>query len=70
MAWSEVSQRNRDLAAKVLTDKQHEVLRLYFDGHPFRKIARHMGITEGTVRGHYERALEKLGEAMRKEKAA
>lgn len=69
MSWVEISERNRELAEKVLTPKQLEVLRLVIDGHSYRAIARHLHVTEATVRGHYERALDKMGEAM-KEAAA
>jgi len=69
MSWLEISPTNRELAETVLTTKQLEVLRLVIDGHSFRAIGRHLRVTEATVRGHYERALDKMGEAM-KENAA
>lgn len=69
MSWNTIRSDLRELAEATLTTKQLEVLRLVIDGWSFRAIGRHMHITEGTVRGHYERALDKMGEAMRKDAA-
>lgn len=44
----------------MLTPRQWELLRLVAAGHTNRQIARHLQITEGTVRTHLENTFERL----------
>jgi DNA-binding CsgD family transcriptional regulator len=48
-----------------LTSRQKDLLRLVADGHTNTQIARHLGITEGTVRTHLENIYERLGVSSR-----
>jgi DNA-binding NarL/FixJ family response regulator len=61
----------RDLAAEPtvraprLSGREHEVLRLLARGHSNRAIARELGLTEATVKGHVSHLLDKLGATSR-----
>ncbi|WP_348534096.1 LuxR C-terminal-related transcriptional regulator [Kitasatospora sp. MAA19] len=44
----------------VLTDREREVLRLLSSGETNRRLARHLGITERTVRAHTASIVRKL----------
>ena len=48
-----------------LTPRQNDLLRLLAAGHTNTKIARQLGISEGTVRTHLENIYEKLGVSSR-----
>ncbi|MCL2849928.1 MAG: response regulator transcription factor [Micrococcales bacterium] len=45
----------------ALSPREHEIWMLLAEGHPNRHIARHLGITENTVKGHVSALLVKLG---------
>ncbi len=48
-------------AMEQLTDAQRETLRLYFyEGYTLAEIADKLGQTQGNIRNHYYRGLEKL----------
>jgi two-component system, NarL family, response regulator DesR len=44
-----------------LNDRQRQVLRLAADGLSGNRIARHLGLTEGTVRNYLSEAIAKVG---------
>ncbi|MER5489998.1 LuxR C-terminal-related transcriptional regulator [Streptomyces sp. LE64] len=44
----------------VLTDREREVLRLLSSGETNRRLARHLGIAERTVRAHTASIVRKL----------
>jgi two-component system nitrate/nitrite response regulator NarL len=44
----------------MLTDRQHEVAALVCDGLSNKMIARKLGVSEGTVKGHLHAIYEKL----------
>jgi two-component system, NarL family, nitrate/nitrite response regulator NarL len=46
---------------RELTDREYEVLQLVAQGHTNAEIARALGITEHTVKGHLVKILRKLG---------
>lgn len=60
MTWDTINPRYRQLAQQHLTPRQLQVLKLRLAGHSFRTIGRSLGISEATVRGHHERALDIL----------
>jgi len=46
---------------EALSPREHEIWMLLAEGHSNRHIARHLGITENTVKGHVSALLVKLG---------
>lgn len=60
MSWNDINPRHRQLAEQHLTPRQLQVLKLRLDGHSWRTIGRSLGISEATVRGHHQRALDNL----------
>ena len=54
---------------ELLTRREHEVLALIAEGYANKRIARELGITEKTVKGHVGRVLAKLGVADRTQAA-
>lgn len=50
-----------DRHVKELTERERQVLLLLLNGKPNRQIARHMGITERTVKNHLHSIFIKLG---------
>lgn len=69
MSWNTISPHYRQLAEQHLTAKQLRVLQLRLNGHSFRTIGRSLGISEATVRGHHERALDILAQHINTEAA-
>jgi DNA-binding NarL/FixJ family response regulator len=56
----------RDQAASsMLTEREREVLELVRQGRPNKTIARHLGISEHTVKAHLTRILQRIGAADR-----
>lgn len=53
------------VAARGLTDRETEVLRLLTTGWPVKQVARSLGISYATARHHVEHIYEKLGVASR-----
>ncbi|AUW94143.1 hypothetical protein BXT84_09415 [Sulfobacillus thermotolerans] len=51
----------------LLTPREHEVIRLMADGHPYRVIAHMLKISEGTARAHAASILRKAGAHSREE---
>jgi two-component system, NarL family, nitrate/nitrite response regulator NarL len=49
------------LAAKFLTNRERDVLRMLVSGHPTSRIADELGISATTARGYIQSILEKLG---------
>jgi two-component system response regulator DevR len=64
------AQEGRLAASESLSRREVEVLRLVAAGETNRDIARHLGLTDNTVRTYVKRALEKLGCHTRSEAAA
>lgn len=64
-----------DLAAEAweapgpLTERERQVLRLAGEGHSSGRIARALGLSEGTVRNYLSEAIQKLGAQNRVEAA-
>ena len=52
-----------------LTDRETDVLRLIANGHSNKEIAKHLGLTEGTVKGYVSTILAKTGTADRTQAA-
>lgn len=65
MSWDNVAKHRRELAERILTPKQLEVVRLRIDGHSWRAIATTLGIDQATARERYQRALDRLRRATR-----
>lgn len=63
MSWADLKPENRELAQKVLTQKQLRVFQHRMDGHSWHTIAIALNTTRSTCRGHYEAALQKLAKA-------
>ena len=55
------------LLARQLTDREAEVLRLVASGAANRRIARHLSVTEQTVKFHLSNVYRKLGVSNRTE---
>ena len=56
----------RELCFQILTPLQMQVLDHRLGrGMSWRRIAAGMGVDEATVRGHYDRALRRLGPAFK-----
>ena len=53
--------------APHLTGREQEVLRLLAEGRSNRAIARQLGLSEATIKGHVSRLLDKLGASSRLE---
>lgn len=53
--------RQMRVGEEGLSPREIEILRLVAEGTPNREIARELWISEGTVKGHLSRILEKLG---------
>jgi DNA-binding CsgD family transcriptional regulator len=68
--WESIPQERRDTAAKVLTEKQLQILRHRINHHTWRTIANTLDITEPTARGHYQAAIRKLEQHYRRKDAA
>lgn len=69
MSWHNVDPAYRELAQRVLTPRQLEVLRHRTNGVSYRKIAIALHVDEATIRGHERRAFTRLANALRKEAA-
>ena len=69
MSWNTLDPAIRTIAEQHLTTKQLRVLQLRLNGHSFRTIGRSLGISEATVRGHHERALDLLAQHINTEAA-
>ena len=57
-AYLDAERRRRPVPR--LTPRQRELLRLVAAGHTNTQIARHLGISDGTVRTHLEHIYERL----------
>ena len=57
------------IAERELTALQLKVLRHWLDGHSIRKIAIAMHRSEATIRGHRDRALQRMKPYLRKDAA-
>src|SRR4029077_6418422 len=57
-------------AADGLTPREHEVLRLVFDGFSNKRIASTLGITERTAKFHLRQIMTKLGAVNRAQAVA
>lgn len=55
------------LNAETLTDRELEIVQLLVKGHSNKVVARHLGITEGTVKTHVKSVLGKLDATSRTE---
>jgi DNA-binding NarL/FixJ family response regulator len=66
-----LSARNeRTTAAGVeLTPRERDVLELVIAGHPNKQIARRLGISEKTVKGHLTNVFQRIGVADRTQAA-
>ena len=62
MSWAHVTPARRELAERILTAKQLDVLKLRTDGYSWRKIATALHIDQATARERYTRALDRLRE--------
>jgi DNA-binding NarL/FixJ family response regulator len=51
----------RSSGAVELTARERDVLRLVIDGHPNKQIARRLGISEKTVKGHLTNLFQRIG---------
>ena len=60
---------DEDLRGKPLTAREQEVLGLVAEGMPNRIIARHLGISENTVKNHLRAVFAKLDVADRTQAA-
>ncbi len=49
-----------DIEPPALTDREHEILLLLADGMPVKQVARRLGMTVNTCRGHVASLLRKL----------
>jgi DNA-binding NarL/FixJ family response regulator len=60
-------QRNEGMTvnANGLTPREHEVARLVARGWTNKEVARELGVTDGTVKLHMHKILQKLGEKHR-----
>jgi DNA-binding NarL/FixJ family response regulator len=56
-----LTQHGRPAAGANLTDREREVLRLVARGLANKQIARHLGITERTVKAHLTSAFQRIG---------
>ncbi|MDX6279362.1 MAG: hypothetical protein QOH03_433 [Kribbellaceae bacterium] len=56
-----LTQHGRPAAGAGLTDREREVLRLVARGLANKQIARHLGITERTVKAHLTSAFQRIG---------
>lgn len=60
MSYADLPAARRELAEKILTPKQLEVLKLRLDGYSWRDIALGCSIDRKTASDRYNRALDKL----------
>jgi DNA-binding NarL/FixJ family response regulator len=56
-----LTQHGRPEPGAGLTDREREVLRLVARGLANKQIARHLGITERTVKAHLTSAFQRIG---------
>ena len=61
------AQRDDDPPLEALTAREHDVLALVADGRSNRDIARHLSISEHTVKFHLASIFGKLGASTRTE---
>jgi DNA-binding NarL/FixJ family response regulator len=69
MSWQQLPTERKDLARRILTDRQLDVFRHRLNGHSWRTIADAMHINEATVRGHHRAAVIALRDEARKDAA-
>lgn len=60
MAYSSLPVAVREVAERVLTEKQLLVFKLRYNGASYVRISLIMGVSEATVRGHLRRAHQKI----------
>jgi DNA-binding NarL/FixJ family response regulator len=60
VSWNDVSPKRREAAERILTPRQLAVVQRRMDGHSWRQIGFDLDLDPATVRGHWERALDRL----------
>lgn len=70
MAYAHLEPRVRQIAERVLTRKQLDVLRMRLNGATMSNIALTLDISEARAYRVYKRAEQKIAIAMREERAA
>lgn len=58
--WNALDPELRELAERILTRRQLDTLKLHACGAGYDRIARVLGISRTTARGHLDAALTKL----------
>jgi DNA-binding NarL/FixJ family response regulator len=64
-----LAERNARPSAADLTEREHDVLSLVVAGLPNKQIARRLGISEKTVKGHLTNLFQRIGVADRTQAA-
>lgn len=64
MSWEGVEPEIREVAERVCTPRQVEVLKLYAQGMGHRRVARALGVDTKTAREHLEAASRRIRDEM------
>lgn len=67
MSWASLDPEVREVAERVLTDKQLTALKLWENGAGYRRIGLILNVAMSTARGRVVRAIDTLNRALEEE---